>query len=295
MPCVSVVIPSYNSARFVTVAVQSVLEQTISDLEVVVVDDGSTDDTRGVLKRYGPPFRYVLIPNGGVSMALNRGIAETSGKYVAFLDADDVWLPQKLDRQLAALRDSAGAEVCYTAYTLVDEERRPLGVHRPPGPEGLLEKLLFQSNVVGPPSTVLVERALLDRVGGFDPNLSQCADWDEWIRLERQATFVCVDEPLIEYRQHANNMSRSTALLERDSVRVLEKAFSDPRTPAQLRSRSNRGMGWNWMVLAGCYFRSNNYRDFARCLSHALCLDPAQAVRLLGYPFRQLSRVVRAT
>jgi glycosyltransferase involved in cell wall biosynthesis len=290
MPLVSVIIPTYNSAQYVTAAVESVLGHSVTDVEILVIDDGSTDATRSVLASYGAPVRYLYQPNGGVAVARNRGIAESVGRYVAFLDADDTWFPEKLERQLTALRQAPGVGFCYAGYRSVDDEMRPLKEYRPRPRRAALEDLLFYGNFIGSICTVVAEKALFDRVGGFDPELSQCADWDMWVRLARQTEFLAIEEPLVTYRQHATNMSRNTPLLERDSNRVLEKAFADPGTPEHLRARAGRAWARNWMKLAGCYFHASLYRDFARCATRALKMDPAQSTRLIGYPFRRLSR-----
>lgn len=295
MPLVSVVIPTYNSAHYVTAAVDSVLQQSFTDFEVLVIDDGSTDDTRAVLSRYGAPVRYHVQPNGGVSVARNRGIAESTGRYVAFLDADDTWYPQKLERQLDAMTRSPGFGLCYTGFRFVDDSMRPLRDFHPRQFENALEGMLFEGNIVSSVCTVLVERALFEDVGGFDPELSQCADWDMWVRVARRTQFLALDELLVTYRQHASNMSRSALLLERDSRRVLEKGFSDPTTPEALRTRANHALARNWMVLAGSYYHARSYREFLRCVSQAVWLDPAQVLRILGYPFRRISRAAHAS
>jgi glycosyltransferase involved in cell wall biosynthesis len=289
---VSVIIPSYNCGRFVRAAVDSVLAQSFRDLEVLVVDDGSTDNTRQVLAGYGPPVRYLYQANAGVSAARNHGIGESRGQYVAFLDADDMWAPDKLERQLKALNTVPGVGLCYSAHLVVDEAMRPLRVHRSNRRASALEDLLFHGNVVGTPSTTLLYQELLKRVGGFDRELSQCADWDMWVRLARHTEFLYLDEPLVTYRQHGHNMSRNVPLLESDSLRVLEKGFNDPDTQIDLRTRASRALARNWMVLAGCYVHARCYRDSIRCAAQALCLDPMQSARLLAYPFRQLRRAL---
>lgn len=295
MPLVSVIVPTYNSARYVTAAVDSILDQSFKDFEVLVIDDGSTDDTRTVLARYGSPVRYIHQSNRGVSIARNRGIAESTGKYIAFLDADDTWFPAKLERQLDALTQTPGYRLCYTGFRFVDDQMRSLRDHRPRQFDDALEGLLFHGNIVSSICTVLVERALFDQVGGFDPELSQCADWDMWVRLARTTRFLVIEDLLVTYRQHATNMSRSVALLERDSRRVLEKGFADPATPETMRARANRAIARNWMVLAGSYYHARDYRNFMRSALQALWLDPTQAGRLVGYPFRRVLRGAHAS
>lgn len=290
MPEVSVVIPSYNSAAYLPQAVDSVLAQTFRDVEVLVIDDGSTDDTAAVMGRYGEPVRYIRQPNGGVSRARNRGIEESRGRYVAFLDADDTWFPQKLERQLSALDGKTDYRVCYSGFVRVDSNLAPLGVHRGNPAGATLAGLLTQGNQVGSICTVLVDRSLFDRTGGFDPQLSQCADWDMWVRLAVHTPFLYVDESLVTYRQHGENMSRSAPLLERDSVRVLEKGFAMPELPAAVRARQSAAFAWNWMVLAGCYYHARRWRDFFRCVARSLALDLRQARYLLQFPARLWQR-----
>ena len=283
-PEVSVVIPVHNGAEYIGPAIESVLGQTWSDLEVIVVDDGSTDDTPEVVRRYDARVRCVRQDNRGVAAARNRGIAESRARYVAFLDADDLWRPEKLARQMRALRESPRGRVCATAFQVVDEQLRPLEVRG--GEHGVTRDLLLRGNVVGTPSTVVGERALFEAAGGFDPALSQCADWDMWIRLSTRTEFLCLAELLVLYRSHAGNMSRSVPLLEKDSLRVLEKAFATGALPPSLQAERARAFAHNDSVLAGSYFRAGCYRDAARCAFRALRLDWRQAVRILAYPWR---------
>ncbi len=290
MPEVSVIIPTYNAAAYLPDALQSALAQTVLDLEVLVVDDGSTDETATLMRTYGPPVRYLPQPNGGVAAARNRGIAESRGRYVAFLDADDVWLPHKLERQLAALAGRQGFRACCTAYRVVAADLAPLRMQHSLRSNPTLEHLLTIGNVIGTPSTVLAERALFLEQGGFDPALSQCADWEMWLRLAAVTSFLYLDEPLIQYRQHGANMSRQVPLLEKDSLRVLEKGFAMPALPDSLQSRRRSAFAHTYMVLAGSYYHAGAYASSLRCLLRSLLLDPRQIGRLAGFPARAWAR-----
>lgn len=291
MPEVSVIIPTYNSAHYLTQAVASVLAQTFQDFEVLVIDDGSTDETEAVMSGYAPPVRYIRQPNGGVAAARNRGIAESRGRYIAFLDADDMWMSRKLERQLAALGQHQDCRACYTAAQVVDADLMPIAELRSRRQSSALEDLLLRGNVVATPSSVLCERELLDAVGGFDAELSMCADWDLWVRLATQTEFLYLDELLIKYRQHAANMSRQVALLEHDSLRLLEKGFAMPDLPESLRAQCRVALARNAMVLAGSYFAVGQYRDFVRCAARAIRADVHQLGYLLVYPARIVARV----
>jgi len=289
-PEVSVVIPAYNAARYLPQAVDSALQQTFREIEVLVVDDGSTDDTPARLAAYGERIRVLRQVNAGVARARNAGSAAAQGRYVAFLDADDIWQTEKIQKQLEALAETPGHRACYTAFSSVSFDLTPLGVSRSARQGSLLQDLLCLGNVVGTPSTVVCERDLLVEVGGFDPDLSLGADWDLWLRLASRTTFAYVDEPLVRYRIHEANMSREVALLERDSVRLLKKALADPALPAHLRTARGRVLGHNDRVLAGSYFRAGYLADGVRCAVRAMARHPAEIRHFLGYPRRILGR-----
>jgi glycosyltransferase involved in cell wall biosynthesis len=287
---VSVVVPAYNAAPFLRAALDSVLAQTEPVAEVLVVDDGSTDATAEIAAGYAAPVRLLRQENAGVSAARNHGIREARGEWIAFLDADDTWLPAKNAVQLAALRAAPEHGVCYSAFQVVDEDLRPLRIERNRRRGTILEDLLQRGNVVGSVCTVLVRRSLLDEVGGFDPAFSYCADWELWVRLARRTEFLYLDEPLVTYRRHAGMMSRGVERLQDDSVRLLEGALAHPDTPAALRRRRAAILGRNWMVLAGSYLEVGNPLAAVRCAGRAILLDPAQMLRPLGLPFRRLRR-----
>jgi glycosyltransferase involved in cell wall biosynthesis len=287
---VSVIIPTYNSSRFLTEAVSSVLAQTFSDFEILVIDDGSTDETQDVMRQYGSPVRCIHQQNSGVAVARNRGITESRGRYVAFLDADDTWLPDKLELQMNALSSDSGAGFCYSAFTVVDSDLNPVRLNHSKRHGSALEDLLLRGNVVGSICTVLCERALFDKLGGFDAGLSQCADWDMWVRMAAHTEFTYIDEPLVTYRHHNSMMSRNAALLESDSLRVLEKGFAAPGLSDSLRARRRAAFARNYMVLAGTYFHARRYKDFARCATLAVTMDFRQAAYLMAFPIRAINR-----
>jgi glycosyltransferase involved in cell wall biosynthesis len=231
-PLISVIIPSYNSARFVLQAVQSALAQTYSPVEVIVVDDGSTDDTRERLVPWDGRIRYVYQSNGGLSKARNRGIKEARGDLIAFLDADDQWLPEKLDKQWERLRANPEAPLIHTdLYRLYE----PVGerVYKYRDRErfsGYCYTEFFWGNAVVP-STVVVTRRCLEEVGRFDEEIrgASTQDFDLWIRIARRFPLSYVDEPLVLYRYHPTNASRNHRMMLEDEFYVLAKALqADP-------------------------------------------------------------------
>ena len=197
-PLVSVVIPAYNAAGFVRRAVDSVLAQTFADFELLVVDDGSTDGTREVLAGYGDRLRVLAQPNGGPAAARNQGLHHAQGEYVAFLDADDHWLPQKLSRQLQLMSTRPEVGFCSTATSVVTDSGAPAGVWPcGTGAEPMPDLLFIRSAAIsGSTSGVLARRALLLQAGGFDESLRGFEDPDLWIRLSARAGYACIPEAL---------------------------------------------------------------------------------------------------
>jgi glycosyltransferase involved in cell wall biosynthesis len=292
MPEVSVVIPAFNAARFLRAAIDSVLAQTFTSVEIIVVDDGSTDATGEIVGSYGGVVSGVYQQNSGVAAARNAGIARSVGRYVAFLDADDVWAETKLERQLEALAAEPACRACYSALKIVDLDLRPLRVQRGQRQSSALEDLLVLGNVVGTPSSVICERDVLEACGGFDPALSYAADWDLWLRLAAKTEFLYVDTPLVMYRQHSSAMSGDLALIERDNLHLLDKAFARLDLPTAVRVQRARALGRNYRVLSGIYFQAHRYLDAVRCATHAVIRDPRQAGYIAALPLRRLRNVV---
>jgi len=193
MSTVSVIIPTFNSSTFVAQAVESVLAQTRPPAEIIVIDDGSTDDTASRLQVYGARIQYVFQSNRGRSSARNAGLQMAQSDYVAFLDADDVWLPRKLETQLNDLHSHAGAKWAYSQTQLVDEHNSPLRSNFWPeffgtgkaGAHEVLEALLAGSIEV-PTSTIVVDKSSLFQTGLFDESLSTGEDTQLWIRLAQR-------------------------------------------------------------------------------------------------------------
>ena len=206
LPQVSVVVPTHNRARLLDRTLRSILAQHQVNLEVVVVDDGSTDDTAALASAADP--RVQVLRNAiaqGVSAARNRGVAAASGEWIAFCDDDDLWAPEKLARQLSAAQ-TAGAGWVYTGDVNVDNAVRVLSGGRPPDPDAVMALLPRWNPLSSGGSNVMVRADVLREIGGFDPTLRRTEDWDLWIRLARTGTPAWVCEPLVAYRFHAQNL-----------------------------------------------------------------------------------------
>jgi len=279
---IAVVIPAYNAASHLGPTLRSVLAQTRPADEVIVVDDGSSDDTAGVARSFGG-VRYLRQDNAGVSAARNRGVDAATADWVAFLDSDDLFAPRKLELQEPAL--GPGVVAASTGAALVDSGLHPLAIRRPElpdPPDELLTRLFTEGNLVGSPSSVLARREVLTDLGGFDERLSFTADWDLWIRLARAGRFACVDEPLIAYRLHEESMSSDPDLVETDSISMLERALDDPSNPSAIAHARGRILARQWSVAAGCHRQAGNHAASVRCIARGAAASPATQLRAIG-------------
>lgn len=287
VPKVSVIIPNFNYGKYISIAIESVLSQTHPNVEVIVVDDGSTDESISILGRYGSKLLVIQQRNQGVSIARNNGVAASSGDYVAFLDADDVWLPEKIEMQLRKFDVDRAVGLVHCAMRHIDPDGNVCGSNNE-GLEGNVadEFLKFERGViVGAGSTAVVPRKIFDEIGGFDPRQSTSADWDFGYRVATKYKIAFVPEYLVHYRIHNSNMHSNIARMEHDMLLGYEKAFASGATANVRLSYGNLHR-----VLAGSYFRAGMYRDFARNAALSLWNRPSGVGYFLKYPLRKIER-----
>jgi glycosyltransferase involved in cell wall biosynthesis len=276
---VSVVIPAYNAERFLREAIDSAIAQTVAPIEVIVVDDGSTDGTAEVLASCGGVVRSVRQENGGVSSARNHGARLAVGDAIAFLDADDVWHPQKLERQLPHLED-ARVGLVHCGVHHVDEAGAILASELD-GMSGSVARdlLLLQRNVVvAVGSTALLPREVFELVGGFDEEMSTSADWDLAYRIATRWEIAFVAEPLASYRQHGAGMHLNPDAMQRDMKRGMERAFASESAARALRRPALARLH---VILAASYLEAGQPRRAFAEAARSVGLDPRQLVRAL--------------
>ncbi|MHB9109254.1 MAG: glycosyltransferase family 2 protein [Armatimonadota bacterium] len=226
MPTVSVIIPSHRSADFTNQAVASVMRQTFTDYEIIVVDDGSGDD---VVSRYRFPPSVRLIRrqqnSGGASAPRNAGIRAARGRYLAFLDSDDIWLPDKLAMQVAVLDTRPEVGVTFCHYQVVDEVLHPLARQLPPVDlTGDVVRQLLISCFIRTPSLTLVRRTALEAAGEFDETLTRGEDWGLWLRLAALTTFHADPACAVLYRRSPGQLTADWYLMRLGNIAVLENA-----------------------------------------------------------------------
>jgi glycosyltransferase involved in cell wall biosynthesis len=227
MTRVSVVIPTYNCARFLRQALKSVLSQTYTSYEIIVVDDGSTDDTRDVVAEFGDRLRYLYQPNGGLSSARNLALMNARGEFIAYLDADDAWYPEKLDRQVSFLDAHKECGLVHSDVTIVDDSGSVIYERfneetRRRVPEGYCTVDLLQRCHIFVP-TVLERRCYIEQVGYFDTRLKTVQDHLRWIMLSSSGSAIgYIPEPLAIYRRTANSLSSSPRRVLEDWLIMFE-------------------------------------------------------------------------
>lgn len=239
MPNVSVIIPAYNAMTYLPETVESVLRQTFTDFEVLIIDDGSSDHiVEWVSQLVDPRVKLISQENQGACAARNTGIAQAQGEYIALLDADDLWEPTILEKQVRCLEDDPAVGLVHTWMAIIDQQGRPTGRVITSNAEGEVWKQLVEKNPV-PCSSVMVRRCCFDTVGVFDQSLLNIDDWDMWIRIAACYRFAVIKEPLMRYRQHHNNMTKNWQVVEQACRLIIEKAFhSAPPELLYLKSRS---------------------------------------------------------
>jgi glycosyltransferase involved in cell wall biosynthesis len=239
-PLVSVVIPAWNAEATVLDTVRSVLRQTFSAFELIVIDDGSTDATVELLRRVDDPrVRVHRCPNAGLPAARNRGIERSTGEFVSFIDADDEWTPDKLELQLRALRESPGAGLAYSWTAFIDRRGDFLFAKERSRSEGDVYEDLVRHCFLASGSNALVRRSCLEEVGGFDTTLAAAQDWDLYLRIAARWPFALVPRYQVLYRLTDDTMSGNAARCEAACLTVLERALGRMgNAPARLRSES---------------------------------------------------------
>lgn len=290
LPTVSVVIPCFNAERYIGSTLRSVFAQQGATLEVIVVDDGSTDASADLVAREYPLARLLKVENGGVARARNIGIAAATGQWIAFVDADDIWLPGKLQHQLSLMQSTPDCRMSYAAWHVwvseasepsfdelaalaarSDDERQWAGPSGWIYPELLLDCFVWTS-------TVLAERQLFQEIGAFDPDLRVGEDYDLWLRASRVTRIERIARPYALYRQHPHNITRRVpaANYKGEVVqRALDRwGFEGPDGRTMSRSRVLSMLAKTWSDFAAAQLAAGARSAARASARRALGLEP---------------------
>ena len=282
MPKVSVIILTYNSSRTIGETLQSVINQTYLDFEILLINDGSTDDLMEVLKCFQDSRLQILnYENGGLTAARNRGIDRASGEYLIFLDADDLWSPDKLESHVNALdnakKTNPRAGVVYSWSYFLDDETNICYVNYPEPYEGNVLPKILETNFITNGSNPMITREAIDSVGYFNSDFQGVSDWDYWIRLAQQWDYILIPKRQVFYRQSTTSMSSATVLdREQDQLRVINTIF--PSLPSNLQSIKPIAISNIYLYSAKIYSRkppsSENNAQLRKKICQAIALCP---------------------
>ena len=278
-PFVSVIIPSYNRANYIGKAVESVLDQTFQDLEIIVVDDGSTDDTLNSLAVYKNHVRLLQQTNQGRSGARNTGVTAARGSVIAFLDSDDIWLPEKLERQLEFFGNNPNIGLVHTWSNVIDERgdlrardtRRRMRLYRRAMRRGYTYTGMSQECVLFL-STVAIRRECWEKIGSFDSEMPAFEDWDWYLRVARITTIATIPDSLVLYRIHDGNTTKDEFVAGRVKTccKHLTWLETHPGWPQIWQARRNF-----YIQLAAANYVDGNHAAVKKWMLKAVRLDPA--------------------
>jgi glycosyltransferase involved in cell wall biosynthesis len=277
MPKVSVITPTYNRADMLGQAVQSVLDQDFTDWELIIVDDGSRDNTREVVAGFADPrIRYIYQENKGLPAARNTGIRNAQGQYIAFLDSDDLFLSHKLAEEVAILdgRPDLGLVAC--GHFEVDRNLRVLREMRPWQSHPQLDLTTWLLTCPLVVSTVLVRREWLERVGLFDEQMRYVEDWDLWLRLSYAGCRMgWLQRPVCCYRIHGSTMTRNVQLMKAGMLAMFDKFYAQPDLPAEALALREMAYANVYLNTAARAYAAGDVEEGKECLARAIALNPA--------------------
>ena len=276
MPLISVVIPAYNAEKTIKETIESVLEQTWTDLEIIVINDGSTDSTLEIVNGMdAPQLKVFSYANGGVSASRNRGIALAKGEYIAFLDADDLWTSDKLEAQFKALQDHPEAVLAYSWTDYIDEQGQFLYPGSHITVNGDVYAQLLLGNFLENGSNPLIRKDALTAIGNFDQSLPPAEDWDLFLRLAARYPFIAVPSAQVLYRISKNSASANIVRQEQQCLKVLERAYA--QSPKSLQSLKKQSLANLYQYLTFKALESKQTRETsliaARCFWQSIRYD----------------------
>lgn len=279
MPKISVVIPTYNRSNLICKAIESVLAQTYIDFEIIVIDDGSTDNTRNVLLKYNSVIKYIVQKHSGPSAARNVGIRAAAGEYVCFLDADDMYLPEKLETEIKGFRDDSNPDIVYSWYKWIDENDHPL-----PGATELIvsDRLKFKdiflfNNFFLPPGAMF-KKYCFSNVGYFNEHLTAVEDWDLMLRLSIANLRIKPTKKILylyRYQPTIQSVNNDIDNVIRNTFNVIDNVYNDSIFPSEKFGLKNAIYSKIYYEWSSMYYYVGNQADAMRYLAKSIEVEPS--------------------
>jgi len=282
----SVILPCYNGPRWIADAVESVLAQTYEDFELVMIDDGSTDNSKEIVASYlcDERVRYIYQENRGFSAAVNRGIRESRGSLIGFIGQDDLWMPNKLELQVEYLRDHNSVDLVHSNYCTIDSEARLVRVRDIRMPEATsnkeLVKELFLTNFIGF-ETVLVKKRCFDEVGLFDEQMVGSSDRDMWLRIAGKFNIGYIDIPLVKKREHKGQVSKVYAeAMIKDKFLMVKKAVVSYPFLKKVERKLLSSLYYSWGIVL---LQKGNKKKAIQKFLQAIKCQPLKIKAVMAY------------
>lgn len=276
---VSVIIPTYNRAGYLREALDSIFAQTLPPWEVIVIDDGSTDDTLQVVNNAPGPVRFYQQAHQGVAAARNLGLQNAAGDLIAWLDSDDLWEPEFLAAVVQLLAQDARLDGVYTGLTMIDADGAELRkAGRVESPDGLYQALVRDCFLATP--SIVVKKTCYDQAGGFDPQFRVSEDYDMWLRLASRCRIMGISRPLVRIRVHATNTMADVDALAQARLALTKKHFGDLHDDNTMSDASQAAYGYAFLSMALKYVEGRKAAEGWACLEKAVALHPATLKQL---------------
>lgn len=266
-PLVSVVIPVYNGEKYIEECFHSVYQQSYRPMEVIVIDDGSTDNSLNLIKQIPGEKKVISQQNTDVSQARNTGIQTASGEFIAFIDQDDIWEKEKLEKQVRVFGENLSTDLVFTdslKFNDKGEKRQPRDKHKIASQlnDRNLFSTLMRKNVLMP-SAVMVKKESIEKAGLFDPSFKTCGDYEMWLRMSALGMkFLYLPEPLVLYRQHAENTYKKSEIMHEDRLKALDSIFANFDLTPDQQSLTPHAYAAAYAESAHAFFGNKNYRRF---------------------------------
>jgi glycosyltransferase involved in cell wall biosynthesis len=273
LPLVSIVVPAYNHAHYLAEAIDSILSQDYPNMELIVLDDGSIDNTREVLESYGNRFYWESHQNMGQSNTLNKGWGMAKGEILAYISADDVLLPQAARMSVECLLENPDAVLCYCDFQLIDPESRV--IRNVITPEYSYKEMVTKF-ICAPGPGAFFRRKAFNAVGGWNPALHSVPDYEYWFRLGLQGDFVRIPKILAAFRIHSGSQSFAGVSVEQaeEPVSVINEYFSLSKLPAEILSVRAKAQANAFLIAAQLHLRSGRYIDASKILKKCIASYP---------------------
>jgi glycosyltransferase involved in cell wall biosynthesis len=271
-PLISVIVPAYNAEKYIQTTLESVLNQSYKNIEVIVIDDGSSDDTQAILADYGNRIKTIKTENMGVSHARNTGIEASKGTWIAFLDSDDIWHPTKLYEQFSSLENCkwSHCDSVYIGENQSGEVKRSDYSHIPRNE--VFDELIVENFITT--SSVLIEKALLNKFGKFDENLHCLEDWKLWVEIAQENPLAYCDKALLEYRVYSGSTSRKARYVLPLHIELIDNIFSKIPDNSFYKELKRRAKTKSYTICSYIAEEANDFSFAITCSYKAWLLHP---------------------